>query len=745
MESAAILVASRQALPSAQEREMHAAAAAVAAPTPLSAFTAAGPRSAVNSLAKLPPPTAAPQSLSTVSFLAKPTQSPPPAAPTSLPDAPLSPSRSSSAGRAAPHSVRRSNFSPARPLRPPPEMISDEEDEPMQEETVAVAAAAASSAFVFDPVEKPPRNEDAELALFPPFAALDKAVISALPLEVRRELAEIYKCIRARQAAAAEGKPLPPLPQSKEDMDQLQVSAMQEQQQNSANAAPVAAPVAAPAVVSVAQFREPDPVVPTVAMVPRAVASSAAAVAASASFAPAASRGAAAVSSVGPSFASAHASDELEWSQVDHSVLAELPESIQSELRAEARRRRQAQLVTIAPSKEHASRKRKAAGGGGSSAGGGGGGGAAAHHPGGGDSGKPVQVFKIASMFQRMEKRQKRGQLQQQQHSISAAGTNLSVPSKLTAQRSDLECEVVELSPPLRPAVALLEHRTAAFVALRPPVGAANAGPDAVNVDARLAAAVASLPAGPPPPKGFVRVDPKTHPLRYAQASTAAPNTPASPPIVVAQSAPVSPPSRPLPLAERIFPAEDDGVVAMDLSSEGASQPVKLEGSAELDAETVEPAAPLLGAALVDDAVATDGLAAAALPVNDESDADEGVPGAVSGAAYDSFGDVRPWLDEWLRSVATPPRESHVQLLADWLAVQLRQHRNLAGAEALLSYVRRWADARCALLHMDSSDVLRRTAQSAWQPAFDHLLGVVQPLVCELFGGHLGLRAFDAS
>jgi hypothetical protein len=181
----------------------------------------------------------------------------------------------------------------------------------------------------------------------------------------------------------------------------------------------------------------------------------------------------------------------------------------------------------------------------------------------------------------------------------------------------------------------------------------------------------------------------------------------------------------------------------MDLSSDDPSQPIDLVKLEPVDdtgkqqsntVEVLEPALSLDEAERVSVAVIEQHL-----PEPDEEDPLSMLAG-LSSSSYDSFADMRPWLDEWLRSVATPPRLLHVRALESWLEGQLRSQRNLAGVQALLEHLHRWAEGKDMLLF--DSDEQRQTAQT-WRAAFDHLLRHTQSIVVELFGGQLPFRRFD--
>jgi len=505
---------------------------------------------------------------------------------------------------------------------------------------------------------------------------------------------------------------------------------------------------------------------------------------------------------------------------VDRSVLAELPESIQAELRAAARRRKQAQLVTLAPSAQHAGkyavgRKRKASSSAGSGSGSGtshGAAGTTAAAAGSGatsssSSDKPVQVLNIAAMFQQMEKRQKR-QRQKVAAAATHASSNLTRPgfaipppvpagnkatsTAMAPSRAAPMQTAASVTPPV--ASIVIDDEDATGQAEVSPVAAAAAvvaavtPPAALGADSRGAAAAVTAGAVPstlgPLPKGFARVDPRANPQRYAQAMHPAAGVIASVTAAAVHAAYAAGSAATLsahaPNVDVLHPrsslaaesalatapvagAAEDGVVAMDIDSDGefsqamVQQTMKREpddgffqaATAAVPAEPAQFAStdaavavvclrPAAGQRMEDAAAPAVSAAAAAAQGDPSEDAEHGEdvedenaslsfdPALLS--SYISFDELQPWLSTWLQEVATPPRHSHVQLLQQWATAQLRIQHNLAAVQLTLQYLQRWARGASAV---------------SWQPAFDHLLDHVQPVVVEVFGGTLALAPFE--
>lgn len=683
--------------------------------------------------------------------------SPPPASAASV-SAELSASAASAS--LSPHKHRPHRTSPRAPLRPPPACESPVPEEPEANVAIAEASAtdvtmvepsavveppvepppqalptnaatgtstAASTAapFVFVEVTKPPRDLDSELSVFPPFSELDKNVIAELPMDVRKDLASIYKAKRAaetaKQAAETSVAPaaalapahIPPrlTPAASAVADPIRRSSPEP-----ANHAPSVAPpsvAAAAAASSTAVDLTHSEVLPSVSR------TTAAAPTAAASRAP---------------VSAAHSShaDELDWSQIDRSVLDELPRSIRSELEAEQRRRKQSQLVILAPSSTHGANNKKRKGTSSNAA-------APSHSSSASDkSSKPVKVLNIAAHFLQMEKKQKRGQT-----AASATATNARKPAE----------------PPARPfTIAAAAPRVA-------PAAASSAA-------AAAAAAVSSDSISLTQLRGFNRVDPRKETARYAAAAAAIPSAALStraaspcPPEIIeieespsiedAAAAPASP--APVPDVPEAPLVDDTGVVAMELDSDVSQNPRHIKQEPEVEVEKEQKAEPVFDQAAAVMPVALPGDRSpsslhpvshafpelhAALPVISEV-AESMLDGSASdafdpGVQCESFAELRPWFHEWITGVAVRPLDQHVQLLLDLCSAQLIRHHNLSLVQSILEHLHKLARGDWSLLTDE-----QRAFGHTWRFAFNHLLRHLQPIVQKLFQGRLHCEPFE--
>jgi nucleotidyltransferase/DNA polymerase involved in DNA repair len=584
---------------------------------------------------------------------------------------------------------------------------------PFASGTVSVSVPVPTTVavpFVWDPVEKlkvaGEQSTKEQLSIFPPFTQLDKRVISHLPVDIRKELADIYKLIRAREtnAAPSDIRTVPTI--TNQSLEPPRPALLQH-----SPSPPPPAPFNPRTSISATKVSAHGP--PTVELIANTVQND---VVTAVDRSPSIRENNSSISTAVAPVAShptttapntttttnvvrSPSEDELEWSQVDQSVLAELPESIQSELKAAARRRKQAQLVTLAPSVQHAGKKRK-----GSSAA------SSGNHAGTSSSmyvssDKPVQVLNIAAMFQQMEKRQRRNN-----NSIATIKQPSAVTSFPLVQPTLLVSRPIGLNN---------DEGVQLISSTRAPTISAPVASSLITADPFAHAAMSA-----PLPKGFIRVDPRANPHRYAQAMAGLPPLPPR----------VTPTAPPLAGPVSVGSIDDGGVTAMDIDLDS---PFKQESTLDQSIDIIAAAATCN---LVSSPPIPSPPSVPAVTADVDSEIEDHQESVASSAlsTYISFSEIRPWLHEWIRHVATPPRCSHVQLLEQWCIVQLRKHRNLSAVAGLLEYVQWIAEGECTLLGDDQ----QRMDGQTWRPAFNHLIQQLYPITIELFGGNLHFQSF---
>lgn len=428
----------------------------------------------------------------------------------------------------------------------------------------------STSFHQFDPVTKASRLTH-DLEWFPPFHDLDSSMIKELPKELRHELANIYKLKRSREKK-----------QTTENGNNTGNN--NDGGNNHTLSIPTnREPVNTAAQTMIAPTR-PAPAVPPPPPPPPRVDASV-----HRSVQPVTSRPFPPRPAAAPAPVSSHAADDIEWSQIDRSVLDELPASIQSELRAAHLRKQHAQVVTLIGTKR-----------------------ARDSHGGVGGVGQTVKVLNIAAHFKQIEKRQKR---QAEAEALAIAEANARKTRVNTNNDATKNKSTPSLPPPLPPPPVPIPP------SLPPPLATAHVRPAGVSVTA--VPVTDSSPIVPrrvvsPIPesslvsplvlhtKGFVRVDPRLNPERYAAAAAAAtgnapiderqrvpvfplhspPLTSAlpihEPPAATSIDIPHCPPPPPVAADADV---DDGGVRAMDIDSQTNEKPIKIEIEEKVEEE----------------------------------------------------------------------------------------------------------------------------------------------------------------
>ena len=621
------------------------------------------------------------------------------------------------------------------------------------------STVTSSSPFVFDPVVKLSHVSSTDLDYFPPFAELDKNVIAELSVEIRKELALIYKMKRAREGGSNQSK--------SQNIHHNQTHAGETlNPPRKGVGLSVTATTATTSAASKLSFlahppasHQTPPTRSNLSAHPlRPQSHSTLASSSTSSF----SR----LPSV-PSSSRDPVSDEFEWSQIDPTVLAELPKSIQTELEAEARRKKKAKVVTLITANGNGKKRKDA------------------------HTTNAVKVMNIAEHFRQMAKRQKR------ENHVLQATLNSSTHTSASASASSIPSSSVQPQP---------FSRELAF---------SSSKPISARVDNTSNTVARSIHS-----KGFTRVDPRIHPDRYTaptEATTSSnkqfiqqismddrlyrygqdhdqkvysPNNPhpcvddvssthispskpalTSRAVVDGDSLPVNgaPPS-PIVLltpadesdstshidrASVIRTLSDDEVRPMEIDSESnlstqiTTTTRRLQHENEVsnyEASSVKPIEliEVTRSALQlypDPYPATDHSAsnlAEAAPSAESHRSSS--PSSIDGSdtiQFEHFSEVESTFHRWLLSRMVPPTAADVDTIRDACLSQLIHHRNLEFVQSMLTHLRRVASGEWNLLTQQ-----QQLDGINWQTPFNQIVEAVQDEVKKCMGASLAIQTF---